>query len=268
MPLDIEEIARIVDCGHVDLAGDRAKAIERLTAFAVEVVKRSTQSGAEPIGYIDPNQIKFLRNGHLRFVTMLRVPSFNQIAPLYIAPPAPVSTEPVKVNVHHVKLKSRKEMEQTIPRERLGWWHDVCPGENLVLRDATVSDLARCNLRHGADRRPENYLCELPESGSLVHRDAIKHCRTVAITAPQATDPKDSEPKLRGSGIRANHNHDAGAYARCSYCGRYSDNPDSLNKETLPCDCGKLYGWCGSFKKPTAESVWSNAVMPAKEAGK
>jgi hypothetical protein len=117
----------------------------------------------------------------------------NPAFPVYTAPPAPVSAEPVKVNVHHVKLKSRSEMEKTIPRERLGWWHDVCPGDNLVMRDATASDLARCSLKSGADRKPENYLCELPENGSLVHRDAIKNCRTIAIVAPPSADAKDSE---------------------------------------------------------------------------
>ena len=46
------------------------------------------------------------------------------------------------VNIHQVTLKSRKEMERTIPRERLGWWHDVCPGQHMTLRDATSADLA------------------------------------------------------------------------------------------------------------------------------
>jgi hypothetical protein len=64
---------------------------------------------------------------------------------------------------------------------------------------------------------------------------------------------------MRGESIAATWSHDAGAYARCSYCGRYSDNPHSLMKDSFPCDCGKLHGWSGSFKKPTAESKWSDA---------
>jgi len=47
--LNIEEIARQVDCLHVNLNGDRSKAIERLTAFAVEVAKRSATSSSKPI---------------------------------------------------------------------------------------------------------------------------------------------------------------------------------------------------------------------------
>ncbi|WP_227461627.1 hypothetical protein [Cupriavidus pauculus] len=64
---------------------------------------------------------------------------------------------------------------------------------------------------------------------------------------------------LRGESIAATWSHDAGAYARCSYCGRYSDSPLSLSKDSFPCDCGKLHGWSGSFKKPEADAKWSEA---------
>lgn len=67
-------------------------------------------------------------------------------------------------------------------------------------------------------------------------------------------------PSIRGADIPATMRHDAGAYARCDYCGRYSDNPKSLSSDAWPCDCGKLHGWSGSFKKPTAESQWSAAA--------
>ena len=62
--------------------------------------------------------------------------------------------------------------------------------------------------------------------------------------------------KNRKANIKRSHMHDAGAYGRCSYCGRYSDNPNILSHKT-PCDCGKIKGWCGSFKKPVKESKWS-----------
>ena len=52
------------------------------------------------------------------------------------------------------------------------------------------------------------------------------------------------------------HNEDA--CARCYYCGRYSDNPKSLSRTmNLVCDCGRILGWSGSFKKPTEDSIWS-----------
>lgn len=94
------------------------------------------------------------------------------------------------MNIHHVKLKSRREMERTIPREKLGWWHDVCPGERLVLRDARDSDLARCILREGSSRNPSDYLCELPESGSLVFKAAIAHMTTIEMPVVKATGEK------------------------------------------------------------------------------
>lgn len=62
---------------------------------------------------------------------------------------------------------------------------------------------------------------------------------------------------MRGEEIEATMAHDAGAYARCSYCGRYSDNPKALQTHGLVCDCGRAFGWSGSFKKPTKDSQWS-----------
>jgi hypothetical protein len=72
-----------------------------------------------------------------------------------------------------------------------------------------------------------------------------------------------NEPVVRGSNIKKNWFHDAGAYARCSHCGRYSDKPESLNKDEWPCECGKLHGWCGSFVAPAADSRWSEVTPNA-----
>lgn len=95
------------------------------------------------------------------------------------------------INIHQVKLKTRKQMERTIQRERLGWWHDVCPGEKMVLRDATASDLARCIRKEGDTRGPEAFLCELPANGSLISLDAIEHRITIAV-------PIDAHESERG----------------------------------------------------------------------
>lgn len=69
--------------------------------------------------------------------------------------------------------------------------------------------------------------------------------------------PEFLRPSARGSDIKATRTHDAGAYARCSYCGRYSDDYRALTKDEWPCDCGNLHGWSGSFVKPTAASKWN-----------
>lgn len=61
--------------------------------------------------------------------------------------------------------------------------------------------------------------------------------------------------KMRGQEIKATLKHDAGAYARCSYCGRYSDIPGTI-QNNLKCDCGRNDGWSGSFQPPTAVSRW------------
>lgn len=68
---------------------------------------------------------------------------------------------------------------------------------------------------------------------------------------------------IRGAQIPATWHHDGGAYARCSYCLRYSDDPRSLSKSSFPCECGKTHGWCGSFKPPAADSSWSDAKPEA-----
>lgn len=87
--------------------------------------------------------------------------------------------------IYTAKLKTRKEMERDIPRNELGWWHDVCPGQTLELRDATADDLARCSLGEGRSRDPAEYLCENFERGSLVSRKAI------AVLTPWGEDRLD-----------------------------------------------------------------------------
>lgn len=57
--------------------------------------------------------------------------------------------------------------------------------------------------------------------------------------------------------IPATHQHDAGAYARCSYCGRYTVNPMALGNYGLRCDCGRTEGWSGSFERPGDGATWS-----------
>lgn len=69
---------------------------------------------------------------------------------------------------------------------------------------------------------------------------------------------------LRGSDIKETWTHGKGAYARCSYCGRYSDDPRSL-QHRMNCECGNgNKGWCGSFVAPDENSKWSDKeVEPA-----
>lgn len=76
-----------------------------------------------------------------------------------------------------------------------------------------------------------------------------------------------------GGTLSATSIHDAGAYARCSYCGRYSASPvatrgDKVAEAFAPCDCGKgASGWSGSFKPPGPDAKWSIGVNrePAPE---
>lgn len=67
----------------------------------------------------------------------------------------------------------------------------------------------------------------------------------------------ETPPALRGAKIPATMRHDAGAYARCHYCRRYSDDPKALGDRPFACDCGNSGGWSGSSESPNSESQWS-----------
>lgn len=73
-----------------------------------------------------------------------------------------------------------------------------------------------------------------------------------------ATQPAGEVP----NGIKATHRHDAGAMARCSYCRRYSLDPNTLGEDRYQpiCECGKQHGWCGSFTRPGPDAKWSGAA--------
>lgn len=74
--------------------------------------------------------------------------------------------------IYKCKLKTRKEMERDISRKDLGWWHDVCPGKTLTLKEAQQKDLDRCIGTK--DKNPSDYMVETFERGALVHKNAIK----------------------------------------------------------------------------------------------
>jgi hypothetical protein len=97
------------------------------------------------------------------------------------------------IRIYDAKLKSRREIDKTIPRERQGWWADVCPGQRLILRDATEADLARCFLRGGPSPDPSDYLCELPADGALVSRLAIDRMRIVDVPVVEPAPPQPVE---------------------------------------------------------------------------
>ena len=66
-------------------------------------------------------------------------------------------------------------MIKDIPREKWGWWKDVCPGQTLTLREATREDLERCILGDKASSDPKEYMCELSKHGALVNKVAIEY---------------------------------------------------------------------------------------------
>ncbi|HEU4602627.1 MAG TPA: hypothetical protein VFS24_11690 [Steroidobacteraceae bacterium] len=73
---------------------------------------------------------------------------------------------------YRIKLKSREVIERDIPREKQGWWADVCPGKTLKVRDATESDWMRCF--HYSGSTAADYFCEDFERGYLIPRYAAE----------------------------------------------------------------------------------------------
>jgi hypothetical protein len=57
--------------------------------------------------------------------------------------------------------------------------------------------------------------------------------------------------------IPANPYHDAGAYARCSKCRRYTTSVFAISELfEHPCDCGETNYWTGSFERPGPDAQW------------
>jgi hypothetical protein len=77
-------------------------------------------------------------------------------------------------------LKRREEMERDIPGDKLGWWHDCVPGENLELRQATQTDMDKSWVRPGATRDPDDYMITLDGKGCLILKKAIKRIKEKA----------------------------------------------------------------------------------------
>jgi hypothetical protein len=70
--------------------------------------------------------------------------------------------------------------------------------------------------------------------------------------------------------VNATLRHDEGAYARCSYCGRYSNDPRTLGepRKQPVCDCGNANGWSGSFVPPGPTSRFSRSQEVETGVGK
>ncbi|WP_186019693.1 hypothetical protein [Burkholderia gladioli] len=72
-----------------------------------------------------------------------------------------------------------------------------------------------------------------------------------------AVSPATADAPLNG--IAATMFHGEGAIARCSYCGRYSIDRQTLGDRAPKCECGEKHGWSGSFEKPGPDAKWSGA---------
>ena len=98
----------------------------------------------------------------------------------------------VYLQVYRCGIKSREKIEAEIPREKQGWWADVCPGETLRLRQAVQLDIDRCTLNEAHSRKPDDYMCETFKSGALVAKYAIEFMNPEQNVFAAAPAPKEA----------------------------------------------------------------------------
>jgi len=103
----------------------------------------------------------------------------------------------MKTSKYMCKLKSRNRIEAQIPRERWGWWADVCPGKSIWLRKATPADLLRCTLAEDDTRTAISFMCELGEHGSLVSKEAIEYVEMPTLSIEVAARTEQLETVLK-----------------------------------------------------------------------
>lgn len=214
----IDDLASLILRANANARDASAQQDEReaCTCAASHCFNECDQSCKEALGYVSAIGLRNFDKGYANELTVYAHQcSIEDPEPVYRAAQQVQADAAVgTVNIHHVKLKTRKEMEATIPRERWGWWIDVSAGQRMVLRDATAEDLARCVRLDGDARKPSDFLCELPANGALVSMDAIKHRSTIAV--PTRSDPLLAEcvAALRGVIAVADCKTDEFDYAR------------------------------------------------------
>lgn len=77
--------------------------------------------------------------------------------------------------VYRCRIKSRKQIDREIPREKQGWWADISAGQLIRLREATQADIDRCTLNGAHSKNPADYMCETHTNGSLVSKAALEY---------------------------------------------------------------------------------------------
>ncbi len=97
---------------------------------------------------------------------------------------------------------------------------------------------------------------EAPDLDAL-HREGKALGREMAERMAPMLSPTPAGPGEALLGPKASLRHDAGAYARCSFCKRYSMDPRTLDRRAPKCECGSADGWSGSFVAPGPDAKWS-----------
>lgn len=135
---------------------------------------------------------------------------------------------------------------------------DLGGGQRLVLETRATGNI-RLTIEHPGYQETRANID--PETGTDISRALMEMSFALAIRAvipAGSTFDLVEKPPQRGAHIKATMFHDAGAYAECGACGRYSDDPKTLSDPQPVCDCGKQHYWSGSFKAPGPDVKWSN----------
>ncbi len=134
-----------------------------------------------------------------------RDPVMSLVQDIYAAldkykPPQPNQQPAAMTQVYRCKIKSRKQIDREIPRDKQGWWADISAGQLIRLRQATKADLDRCTLNGAHSKDPEDYMCETHTNGSLVSKVALEYMNAeqnvfaaIGGTRPQPNQPLTDE---------------------------------------------------------------------------
>jgi len=120
-------------------------------------------------------------------------------------------------------------------------------------------------LTHG---QMVDVLAALDDARSMVADQACRYVQYGAELAGTTIDLGERLDRAMSLLIEANSYHDAGAYARCSKCGRYTTSVfANSDRYEHPCDCGETDYWTGSFERPGPDAQWHKQSVGWRRRG-
>ncbi len=158
--------------------------IEDVCTFLVPLKDLPSQEQADPMDTMLPCDVRVghvtIRKGVALRALVMRMQTLYDMATVNekgcSSQPDQERAESVGLSqVYRCKIKSRKQIDREIPRDKQGWWADISAGQLIRLREATQADVDRCTLNEAHSKDPADYMCETHTNGSLVSKAALEY---------------------------------------------------------------------------------------------